>query len=132
MGLYATLRPEQYTQYFLAKWQRERISGQFETLKWIGWLIFGGCVVAILFVVVQSVRAAILASGGALGAVLFLMFAAAWLWWGMSLLRRPDAFIRRTNAHLPRWIVIVFGAVLLLGGIHFGCQFIVRVRSLLR
>jgi hypothetical protein len=131
-GLYAALRPEQYSQYFLAKWQRERISGQFEALKWVGWAIFGGCVAAILFVVLQGLRAAIFGSGGVLGAVMFLMLAAAWLWWGMSLLLRPDAFIRRTSTHLSRWIVIMFGAVLLLGGIHFGYQFVVRVRSLLR
>lgn len=64
MGLYAALRPEQYTRYFMAKWQRERIFGRFETLRWVGWIVFGGCVVMFLFVVLQSVRAAILAYRG--------------------------------------------------------------------
>jgi intracellular septation protein A len=132
MGLYAALRPEQYTRYIMAKWQRERIFGRFDTLRWVGWIVFGGCVVMFLFVVLQSVRAAILAYRGGLEAVTLLLFAGAWLWWGLSLLLRPDAFIRRTNARVSIRVVKVFGAVLLLGAVHFSYQLIAKVRSLLR
>src|ERR1039457_2663260 len=103
MGLYAALRPEQYTRYFLAKWQRERFEGHFDTLRWVGWVIFGGCVLAIVFALSQSVRSGILPYRGVFEKLMLLVFAAAWLWWGISLLLRPDAFLRRSNVTVPSW-----------------------------
>ena len=127
MALYAALRPEQYAQYFLAKWQRERISGHFNVLSWTAWIIFVGCIATALFVVL---RTTIQPYGAVLEMAMLLVFAIAWLWWGVSLLPRPDAFIRRTNARLSRWVVRLFGAVLLVGAANFGYQFAVKLRVL--
>jgi hypothetical protein len=130
MGLYAGLRPEKYAQYFLAKWQRERLSGQFnKTLSWTGWAIFAGSVAAALFVVL---RPSIRSYADLLEVVGLLAFAIAWLWWGSSLLLRPDAFVARLRTRLSPWVVRLFGAVLLLGAAHFGYQFAMRVWALLR
>lgn len=129
MGLYAALRPEQYARYFLAKWQRRRVSGQFNVLSWTGWGIFVLCTVAALVVVI---RTTIRPYGVVLEAGMFLVFAIAWLWWGMSLLLRPDAFITRTNARLSLWVVRMFGTVLVLGAASFGYEFIVKAHALLR
>jgi hypothetical protein len=80
MGFYVALRPEQYTRYFLAKWQRERLVGHFDTLRWVGWTIFSAGVLAVIFALSQSVRAGILPYRGALEGVMLLVFAAAWMW----------------------------------------------------
>jgi hypothetical protein len=132
MGLYAALRPEQYTQYFLAKWQRERFEGHFDTLRWVGWVIFGGCVLAVVFALSQSIRSGILPYRGVFEELMLLVFAAAWLWWGISLLLRPDTFLRRSNVTVPRWGVKVFGPVLLVGAVAFTCLFIMKFWVLVR
>lgn len=128
MALYAALRPEQYARYFLAKWQRERICGQFNVLSWTGWIIFVGCIAAALFVVL---RTTVQPYGAVLEMAMLLVFAIAWLWWGVSLLLRPDAFIRRTNGRVPRWVVRLFGTVLLVGAANFGYQFAVKIWALI-
>ena len=129
MALYAALRPEQYTRYFLAEWQRERISSNLRGLSLTGWGIFVFCVVATIGF---AFRSAIRPYSTLLQAGMFLIFALAWLWWGIGLLLRPDSFIRRANARLPLWVVRVFGIVLLLGAARFGYEFGVRAKALLR
>ncbi len=128
MALYAALRPEQYARYFLAKWQRERLSGEFNVLSWTGWAIFAGCIAIALFVVL---RTTVQPYGALLEMAMLLVFAIAWLWWGVSLLLRPDAFIRRTTAHLSRWVVRLLGAALLVGAGSFAYQFAVKIRALI-
>lgn len=39
-GLLAAKRPDIYAQYFLAKWQRERLAGNLNGLSWTGWVLF--------------------------------------------------------------------------------------------
>jgi hypothetical protein len=129
IALYAALCPEQYARYFLARWQRERFSGHFNVLSWTGWIIFVGCIAAGLFVVL---RTAIQPYGAVLETAMLLVFAIAWLWWGVSLSLRPDAFIRRTNARLSHRVVRLFGAVLLVGAANFGYQFAVKIWALFR
>jgi uncharacterized protein YhhL (DUF1145 family) len=129
MGLYAALRPEQYARYLLARRQRERISGNFKALSLTGWGIFIFCIVVVVGIVLQGL---IRPYGAVLEAGLFLVVALAWLWWGISLLLRPDSFIRRANARLPLWVIKIFGIVLLLGAGKFVYEFVVRTRALLR
>jgi hypothetical protein len=129
MALYAALRPEQYTRYFLTEWQRERISGNLRGLSLTGWGIFVFCVVvAIGF----GWRTAIRPYSTPLEAGMLLIFALAWLWWGIDLLLRPESFIKRANARWPRWLVKAFGLILLLGAVGFAYEFGVKAKVLFR
>jgi hypothetical protein len=41
VGLLAATRPQVFTRYFLAEWQRERLAGNIGAVSWTGWVIFG-------------------------------------------------------------------------------------------
>jgi hypothetical protein len=129
MALYAALHPEQYARYFLARWQRERISGRLNVLSWSGWGILALCIIAALIVVL---RTRIQSYGAVLEAAMLLVFAIAWLWWGTSLLLRPQEFSRRTATNATVWVVRMFGGVLVLGAVFFGYQFSLKAWALLR
>ena len=129
MGLYAALRPADYARYFLAAWQRERISDNLRGLSLTGWVIFAGCLVAI---VAFSLRSVISPYGAFLEAGMLLVFTFAWAWWGVSLLSKSDSFLRRANVRLPTWLVKAFGLFLVLGAFAFAYEFTAKVRFLLR
>jgi uncharacterized protein YhhL (DUF1145 family) len=129
MGLYAALRPEQYARYLLAEKQRPTTSHELKVLSLTGWGIFAFGVIAVCGIALQGV---IRPYGAVLDAGLFLVCALAWLWWGMSLLLRPDSFTKRANRRLPHWVIRIFGTVLLLGAAGFGYGFAVRANALLR
>ena len=64
------------------------------------------------------------------GPLLLLVCAAAYIWWGIWLVRSPDSFLKRATAplsRLPVWGVRAFGAVLLVGAIGFLYGFVIRV-----
>lgn len=64
------------------------------------------------------------------GPLLFLVCAAAYLWWGIWLVRTPDSFLKRATgplSRLPVWGVRAFGSVLLVGAIGFLYGFVTRL-----
>jgi len=131
-GLFAALRPEAYVRYCLAKFQRKAVSRNPRALSLTGWAIFGVCMVVIIALPFQS-KWYLLAP--VFGPLFDLACAAAYIWWGIGLLRSPNSFLRRVNdpwARLPAWVIQGFGFALLLGAAGFLFGFAVRVKGLLR
>lgn len=129
-GLFAALRPEEYTRYFLAESQRKALSGNLKALSVTGWVIFAGCIVVAITIPFQrkwNLLAPILVP------LFFLVCAAAYSWWGIGLLRDPESFLRRASErwrHFPLWAVRCFGSLLLLSAAGFLYEFLTRIRVL--
>jgi len=131
LGLLAALRPETYARYFLAEYQRRALSGKFRALSFTGWIIFSLCTIAIIVLPFGS-KLNFLAS--VFNPLFLLVCAAAYLWWGVGLVRKPESFLKRTIEpwnRLPAWAIKVFGLVLLLGAVGFLYGFTVKLRALL-
>jgi hypothetical protein len=132
MGLFAALRPEAYIRYFLAESQRRALSGNLRGVSITGWIILGGCIVAAMAIPFHS-KWDLLAP--VFGPLFFLACAAAYLWWGIGLLRSRNSFLKRATepwSRIPTWVIKVFGALLLLGAVGFLYGFAVRMKGLLR
>jgi len=52
VGLIAALRPEAFTRYFLAEYQRKALSGQLKFVSAFGWVFLSGSV--LLFIALTS------------------------------------------------------------------------------
>jgi hypothetical protein len=132
MGLFAALRPEAYTRYFLAEFQRRAVSRNLKALSFTGWVIFCSClamVIALPFHSKWSLFAPVFSP------LFFLVCAVAYVWWGVRLLRNPESFLKQTTepwSRLPTWAVQCFGALLLLGAAGFSFGFALRIKGLLR
>ena len=132
IGIFAALRPEAYTRYFLAESQRRALSGNLKAVSLVGWVIFGGCMVVIIAIPFQG-KWNILAP--VFGPLFFLVCATAYIWWGIGLLRDPESFLNRASepwSRLPTWVIKGFGSLLLLGAMGFLYGFAVRMKGLLR
>jgi hypothetical protein len=132
MGLFAALRPEEYTRYFLGESQRKALSGNFKAVSSTGWVIFCGCITVVIAIPFHS-KWNLLAP--VLGPLLFLVCAGAYAWWGTGLLRNPESFLNRASgpwSRFPVWVVRGFGSLLLFGAAAFLYGFPSRVRVLLR
>jgi len=138
MGLWAMLYPQGLLGW--VKTAHPNIDVDDRSVWWVPRLL-GGFVVIVLLVALAAssslalrvrLRDIVRPHGTLLEAGMLLIFALAWLWWGISLWFRPDSFIKRANVRLPRWLVKVFGAVLLLGAVKFAYEFGVRAKALFR
>jgi hypothetical protein len=132
MGLIAALRPDVYVRYFLAKYQRRALSRNPRALSLTGWAIFAACMVVIIALPFQS-KWYVLAP--VFGPLFDLVCAAAYIWWGIGLLRRPNRFLERASdpwARLPAWAIQGFGLVLLVGAAGFLYGFAERIKAMLR
>lgn len=127
VGLIAAFQPEAFTRYFLAEYQRKAMSGKLKFVSAFGWVFLSGSV--LLFIVfIFHTKLNFLAP--ILGPLLFLVCGAAYLWWGVWLVRSPDSFLTRTTgplSRLPTWCVRAFGSVLLVGAIGFLYGFVSRL-----
>jgi hypothetical protein len=131
-GLFAALRPKEYTRYFLAESQRKALSGNLKALSVTGWVIFGGCIVIAIAIPFQR-KWNLLAP--VLGPLFFLVCAGAYSWWGIGFLRDPGSFLRRASERwrrFPLWALRGFGFLLLLGAAGFLYEFLTRIRVLSR
>lgn len=54
LGLLAAKRPHVFARYFLAEWQRQRLSDNMSGLVWTGWIIFGFGVLAVCAMVISN------------------------------------------------------------------------------
>ena len=54
LGLLAAARPRVFAQYFLAKWQRQRLAGNMSALSWTGWILFAGATFAAILTLVAD------------------------------------------------------------------------------
>jgi hypothetical protein len=132
MGLLAALRPDMYIRTFLAESQRRALSGNLRSASLTGWVIFGGCA---LTVIALSVGDRLQAFTPVVSPMLFLACAAAYLWWGVALLRRPESFLRRAVepwSRIPVWVVKALGVVLLAGACGFSYGFAAKIISHMR
>jgi hypothetical protein len=130
-GLFAALRPAEYTRYFLAESQRKALSGNLKAVSFTGWVIFGGCIVVAIAIPFHSKWNLL---EPVLGPLFFLVCAGAYSWWGIGLLRDPESFLRRASepwSRFPVWAVIGLGSLLLLGAAGFLYGFLTRIRLLL-
>lgn len=119
VGLVAALRPETYTRYFLAEYQRKALSDHLWFVSAFGWVFF--CF-SVLFFVAFSFKIEWNFLAPIVGPLLFLVCAAAYLWWGIWLVRSPNSFLKHATGplkRLPVWCVRAFGFVLLVGAIGF-------------
>jgi hypothetical protein len=132
MGLFAGLRPETYARYFLAEYQRRALSGNFKALSLTGWIIFSVCTIA---VIVLPFGNKLNSLAPVFSPLFFLVCAAAYVWWGVRLLRNPESFLKQTTepwSRLPAWAVKGFGSLLLCGAAGFLYGLAVKIRDLLR
>ncbi len=132
MGLFAALRPEAYSRYFLAGFQRRAVSGSLKALSFTGWIIFWACLAVVLALPFHShwKNVAPIASP-----LFFLICTAAYVWWGVGLVRKPESFLQRAAApwnRLPLRGTQCIGALLLLGACGFLYGFIRTAAALLR
>jgi hypothetical protein len=103
VGLIAALRPEAFTRYFLAEYQRKALSGQLKFVSAFGWVLLSGSVLLFIPLTFQS-QLNFLAP--IVGPLMFLVCAAAYFWWGIWLVRTPDSFLKRATwplSRLPVW-----------------------------
>jgi hypothetical protein len=127
VGLIAALRPQAFTRYFLAEYQRKALSGQLKFVSAFGWMFLSGSVLLFIALIFQSELNFLTPI---VGPLLFLVCAAACLWWGIWLVRTPDSFLKRATgplSRLPVWGVRAFGSVLLVGAIGFLYGFVTRL-----
>lgn len=132
MGLFAALRPEVYSRYFLAGFQRRALAGNFKALSNTGWIIFWGCLAVVLALPFQSHWKDV---SPIASPVFFLVCAAAYVWWGLHLLRKPESILQKAAAplnQLPVRAVQCIGAVLLVGAGGFLYGFVRSVATLLQ
>jgi hypothetical protein len=132
MGLFAALRPVSYARYFLAEYQRRALSGNLRALSITGWVIFSACSIAIIALPFGT-RLNFLAP--VFSPLFFLVCTAAYVWWGVGLIRNPDSFLKRATPpwnRLPGWAIQSFGSLLLLGAIGFLYGFAVRISVFFR
>ena len=132
MGLFAALRPETYTRYFLAEYQRKALSNNLKTVSLVGWLVVSCCTVVPLPFLFHNVLTVI---APVFSPVPFLICAVAYFWWGAALLRKPESFLERATApwnRLPAWAITFFGFLLLFGAVGFSYGFIVKILVLVR
>lgn len=126
VGLIAALRPEAFTRYFLAEYQ-QALSGHLKFVAALGWVFVCG---SVLVPITFFFHAKLNFLAPILGSVLFLVCAAAYLWWGFSLVRSPQSFLKRARGpvnRLPVWCVRAFGSVLLVGAMGFLYGFVRRL-----
>jgi len=129
--LFIALRPEVSTRYFLAEYQRRSIDGNYKAVSYTGWVMFGFCV---LVVMAMSFQDGLRPHAPMLESLGFLTFAVAYIWWGVTLVRKPDSIIRRTSEpwnRLPVWAVRGFGLLLILAAVGFLYAFATRIKHLL-
>jgi hypothetical protein len=132
MGLFAALRPETYARYFLAEYQRRALSGNFRGLSFTGWIIF---LVSAIAIVVLPFGSRLNTLAPVFSPLFFLVCSAAYVWWGIGLIRDPESFLKRQIGpwnRIPAWVIKVFGLVLLLGAVGFSYGFMVKIRVLFR
>lgn len=86
VGLIAALRPEAFTRYFLAEYQRKALSGQFKFVSAFGWVFLSGSVLLFIAFIFQSELTFLTPI---MGPMLFLVCAAAYLWWVSGLFAVP-------------------------------------------
>src|SRR4051812_41904332 len=94
MGLFAALKPEAYTRLFLAEFQRRALSNNLKAVSLTGLLIFCGCMavaIAIPFHEKWHIVAPVFTP------LAFLVCSAAYVWWGIGLVRNPEAFLKRAS-----------------------------------
>ena len=132
MGLFAALKPEAYTRFFLAESQRRALSNNLNAVSLTGWLIFAAwaCVaIAISFHKKWSIFAPVLRP------LAFLVCSAAYMWWGVGLVKHPESFVNRASRpwnRFPEWAIKGFGALLLLGAVGFFYGFAMNIKGLLK
>ena len=132
MGLFAALKPDAYTRFFLAESQRRALSHNLKVVSRTGWLIFAAslCVaIAIPFRERWGVVSPVLRP------LFFLVCCAAYVWWGIGLVKNPESFVKRAAEpwnRAPKWAVKSFGALLLVGAGGFFYGFAINIRGLLR
>jgi hypothetical protein len=132
MGLLAALRPEAYARYFLAESQRRALSSNLKALSLLGWVTFVGCVVVVVGIFFQS-KWDLLAP--VFKPLFFVVCAAAYVWWGIGLLRNPESVLKRTTepwSRVPTFVIKCFGSLLLIGAVGFLFGFAVAIKGLLR
>lgn len=131
-GLFAALRPEAYSRYFLGESQRRALSGNLKALSITGWVIFGGCTAVAIALPFQSKWSQL---APLFSLLFFLVCAISYVWWGLALRRNPQSFLNRTRepwSRMPAWAVKVIGLLLLLGAAGFLYGFSARIRGLFR
>lgn len=132
LGLFAALRPGEYTRYFLAESQRNALSGNLKAVSLTGWGIFGVCIVVVIAIAFHS-KWNVLAP--VFRPLFFLVCAGAYLCWGVALLRNPESFLKRASepwSRLPVWTVRGFGLLLLVGAAGFLYGFLARIKVFLQ
>lgn len=132
MGLFAALRPGEYTRHFLGEAQRRAVSGNLKAVSLIGWVLFCGCTAVVIAIPFHS-KWSLLAP--VFGPLFFLVCAGAYSWWGIGLLRHPESFLKRASgfwSRVPIWGVRILGSLLLLGAAGFLYGFLSNIKALLR
>ena len=94
VGLVAALRPETYFRYFLAEYQRKALSDHLRFVSAFGWVFF--CF-SVLFFVTFSFQIEWNFLASIVGPLLFSVCVAAYLWWGIWLVRNPDFFLKHAT-----------------------------------
>jgi hypothetical protein len=132
MGLFAALRPEAYSRYLLAEYQRRALSGNFKVISFIGWIIFAICLAVVLAIPFQSRWRDV----APIASPFFLLVCAvAYAWWGVGLVRKPASFLEQAAApwnRLPVRGVQGIGALLIFGACGFLYAFIRTTVALLQ
>ena len=132
LGLLAALWPETYARFFLAESQRQALCGDLKGLSFTGWVIFCGCMAVVIALPFQSKWSLL---SPVLSPLFFLVCTMAYLWWGISLLRNPESFLKRASepwSRFPTWAIKGFGSLLLLGAVGFFYGFATKIRHFLR
>ena len=93
VGLIAALRPEAFTLYFLAEYQRKAVSNHLKFVSVFGWVFFCGSVLFFVAIISHGFHGELNFLAPIVEPLLFVVCAAAYLWWGIWLVRNPDSFL---------------------------------------
>lgn len=112
--LYPALRPKSFTEHMLAQYARDhiRLPNHYQMLSRFSWGVFAFLLcVALSWTIIHALQVPV--NQRLFEAVIFLVFAGCYVWWGYLLLRKPQQF-RERWPRMPEWAVKSFGVVLLL------------------
>jgi len=121
-----------YITFYLRAWKREQRIIRREGTAWVVIALLS--YLSVCSLITYEIHTNRLLPPG-FAPAFFLVCGVAYLWWGIGLVYKSHAFLRRVTSpwnRLPRWAVKGLGILLLVGGAWFLYKFAARISGVVR